>query len=136
MCIMEVRPGQHDSTIAQAMHHNTQTVVGDLVMWRTVLVERAKHETGDQRLDTEAATAELDRAMGQLTRAAAGLLGMFGAEVGRHVEHWVTAHPYNATDHVHVGIGNERHAIVLPPSVTLASIAAQDADRARMHETR
>lgn len=136
MCIMEVRPGQHDSTIAQAQHHNTQTIVGDLTMWRTVLVERARHESGDQRLDTEAAIAEVDQAHRHLTAAAAGLLGLFGAEVGRHVEHWTTPHPYVLGTHVHEGNGNERRSIVLPPSVTLASIAAQDADRARMFETR
>ena len=32
MCIMEVRPGQHHSTITQACAHNIDTVVGDLEM--------------------------------------------------------------------------------------------------------
>ncbi len=40
MCIMEVREGQHHSTIAQAEAHNVNTVVGDLDMFRRVLETR------------------------------------------------------------------------------------------------
>jgi hypothetical protein len=144
MCIMEVRPRQHDSTIAQAMHHNTATVVGDLHMWLTVLEARAKREHGDMRLDTEAAIGQVRRALSQLTAASNGLLGLFGAEVGRHVEHWQAqqGQPYvtpigeaHGPDRGYSStVGNER--IVLPPGVTLAAIAAEDAHRARKFETR
>lgn len=37
MCIMEVRPGQHHSTITQACAHNADTIVGDLEMFETLL---------------------------------------------------------------------------------------------------
>lgn len=43
MCIMEVRPGQHHSTIAQAQAHNVNTVVSDLELFSTLL--RSTNET-------------------------------------------------------------------------------------------
>lgn len=42
MCIMEVREGQHHSTITQAEAHNVNTVVGDLDMFRRVLETRGQ----------------------------------------------------------------------------------------------
>lgn len=41
MCIMEVRLGQRDSTIAQALAHNVATVLSDIGLFRPVL--RARH---------------------------------------------------------------------------------------------
>jgi hypothetical protein len=134
MCIMEVRPGQRDSTIAQAMAHNVATVVGDLEMFDTVLNARRIHERGDQQMDTDAAIAEVRRAHDQLRTAYAGLLGLFGAEVGRHVEHW------HATDHDHPhDHGNERTDyphIGADRSASLVAVAHADAHRAREFETR
>lgn len=40
MCIMEVRPGQRLSTIAQAMAHNTNTVRGDMDMLHELCLAR------------------------------------------------------------------------------------------------
>lgn len=40
MCIMEVRLGQRDSTIAQACAHNIGTVLSDLELFRPVLKAR------------------------------------------------------------------------------------------------
>lgn len=42
MCIMEVRAGQHHSTIAQAEAHNVNTVIGDLDMFASVLDTRGE----------------------------------------------------------------------------------------------
>ena len=42
MCIMEVRAGQHHSTIAQAEAHNVNTVIGDLDMFANVLRTRGE----------------------------------------------------------------------------------------------
>lgn len=117
---MEVRPGQHDSTIAQALAHNVNTSKGDLEMWRERLVARLQHESATQRLDTEAAIAQLDRAYEEISRAYAGLLGQFGAEVGRAHEHW---------QHDHGEHGHER-------DVSLVTAAHHDAGLARRFETR
>lgn len=155
MCIMEVRPGQRDSTIAQAMYHNTSTVVGDLTMWRTLLVERARHESGDMRLDTEASIAQVDRALSMLEHGAAGLLGLFGAEVGRHVEHWRANGSAGHAPMVGAAHGPDRgystslatgqpiigpSRLIVPTMpgepVGLVQVAAEDAKRARKFETR
>jgi hypothetical protein len=45
MCIMEVRVGQKTSTIAQAMFHNTYTLLGDLDMLLEVLKARKDHDS-------------------------------------------------------------------------------------------
>lgn len=42
MCVMEVRAGQHHSTIAQAEAHNINTVVQDLDMFAAVLDTRGE----------------------------------------------------------------------------------------------
>lgn len=44
MCIMEVRPGQRSSTIAQAMAHNVSTIERDLDMLKPLLIARGEHE--------------------------------------------------------------------------------------------
>jgi hypothetical protein len=106
MCIMEVRPGQQDATIAQAMAHNVNTVVGDLEMFETVLRHRALHESADRRLDTDAALGQVTYARAELHKIYAGLLGLFGAEVGRAAEHWLADDTHG---HVHAPIvGGER----------------------------
>jgi hypothetical protein len=50
MCIMEVRPGQHHSTITQALAHNIGTVIGDITMFVAVL-ERGGNKVDAMRLD-------------------------------------------------------------------------------------
>jgi hypothetical protein len=55
MCIMEVREGQHHSTIAQAEAHNVGTVVGDLDMFRRVLETRGQPAKA-QRVDEISST--------------------------------------------------------------------------------
>lgn len=71
MCIMEVRPGQRTSTIAQAMAHNTSTILGDLDMLEELLKARKDTES----LETVLAAHE------HLRRAYAILLAQFGMEV-------------------------------------------------------
>src|SRR6266581_4259568 len=44
MCVMEVRPGQRSSTIAQAMAHNLSTIERDLDMFKPLLEARGEHQ--------------------------------------------------------------------------------------------
>lgn len=50
MCIMEVREGQHHSTIAQAQAHNTNTVISDCAMFARMLDARGRHEEANEVL--------------------------------------------------------------------------------------
>lgn len=128
MCIMEVRAGQRDSTIAQACAHNVATVVGDLDMFETVLTARLAHDTADGRLDTEAALGQVRHAHDTLRRAYADLLGLFGAEVGRALTHWQAGEDHGDDHH-----GHERDHVT---SDALVAVADADRKRARKFETR
>lgn len=74
MCIMEVRPGQHTSTMVQAELHNTQTVLSDLEMLRDVCTARK-----DQRCLTH-----IDRVENALTVAVNRLHKFYQEEVEAH----------------------------------------------------
>lgn len=115
MCIMEVRPEQRASTIAQAMAHNLSTADRDLEMFVELLRARARH-------DSEA-TVVLDSvlsAQAQVHRAYAQLLTVFGEEVA----HEVSTPEGHVHDHDH---GNER---------SLVAQAHHDATVARRFMTR
>jgi hypothetical protein len=115
VCIMEVLPGQHSATIAQAMAHNTSTLDRDLEMFIELLRARAKH-------DPEA-TVVLDSvlsAQAQVHKAYAQLLTVFGEEVAHLV-----ADP-NGHLHLH-DHGSER---------SLVEEAHHDAQLARKFMTR
>jgi hypothetical protein len=109
MCIMEVRPGQQSSTIAQAMAHNTNTVIGDMDMLEELLKARGDFES----------LATVQHAHGHLKSAYAGLLMQFGTEVAKEVQ--------DENGHVHQSVGNER---------TFVEQAHHDAKLARRFETR
>lgn len=109
MCIMEVRPGQKSSTIAEAMAHNVSTVERDMDLFRALMKARGD----DERLRA------LDHVQGMLTHAYADLLEMFGEEVNLEVADW--------EGHVPHSHGNER---------TLTEQAHRDAGEARRFETR
>jgi len=90
MCMMEVHARQRRDTMAQAMAHNTKTVISDLEMLIKLL---------EARKDTED-VPEFEHAMDHLRHAYAGLLGLFGEAVARleedpegHVHHG--EHPHN-----------------------------------------
>lgn len=91
MCIMEIRAGQRASTIAQAMAHNTATVMGDVTMFRELLERRDEGEM----------IRALDRAEGELQRAFAVYLEMFGEfakrEEDEHGQHF-TANEHDGAD--------------------------------------
>lgn len=109
MCIMEVRPGQKSSTVAQAMAHNMSTFDRDMDMFIELLKARG---------DTEILkTAQHVKDMA--THCYADLLEVFGEEVGREVQDWEGHMPH---DH-----GSER---------SLTEEAKRDADEARRFETR
>lgn len=108
MCIMEVRPGQHASTIAQAMAHNASTLDRDLDMFKALLASR-----GD--LATHQAVAD---AQVRVNAAYEALLDIFQQEI--------LAHEANL-DHEHEPVGNER---------SLVEQAHHDAELARRFETR
>lgn len=110
MCIMEVRPGQAASTIAQAMAHNTSTVERDMDMFEELLKARGDFES----------LRTIVQAHGKLREAYAILLMQFGIEVGREVQ--------NGKGHMHShDHGNER---------SLVEQAHHDAGLARHFETR
>jgi hypothetical protein len=110
MCIMEVRPGQKSSTIAMAMAHNTSTVMQDLDFFRKLLAARQEFEL----------LRAVDQAQGELRKAYANFLEVYGEEVTSEVQ--------DAAGHVHdEPVGSER---------TLVGQAHHDAGLARRYETR
>jgi hypothetical protein len=110
VCIMEVRPGQHITTVSQAMAHNLSTVDRDLDMLRKLCQARHDH----------AAMQEVDELQRAVHAAYAQALTMFGVELAR-VEADSAGHVH---DHDH---GNERSFI---------ETAHHDARLARPYETR
>jgi hypothetical protein len=115
MCIMEVRAGQRASTIAQACAHNTATVLGDIDMFHELLERRGEDEM----------VRALDQAKGNLNRAFADLLEMFGEFASREeASHGV--HFTADDEHGHDG-SHERSFI---------EVAHHDAVLARPSETR
>lgn len=109
MCVMEVRPGQRSSTIAQAAAHNISTVERDLDMFEKLLAARGELVIldGVRKLHQD------------LYKVYAGLLEVFGEEVGREVQDWEGHIPHSE--------GNERSFI---------EQAHHDASLARRFETR
>lgn len=102
--------------MAQAMAHNASTVERDLDLFESVLAARARH--GDH--EAGAILTEVQHAHEHLRHAYAGLLGVFGQEVGSEA-----ADPDgHVHDHDH---GNER---------SLVATAHHDAGLARRYETR
>jgi hypothetical protein len=92
MCIMEVRPGQRSSTIAQAMAHNVSTVERDLDMFEPLI--RARGETD--------LLAQIQQAHEHLKRAYEGFLSVFVHEVTEEV------HVHGDHDHGDHEHGSER----------------------------
>lgn len=110
MCIMEVRPGQHDSTIQQACTHNVGTVVSDLELFLPLL--RARNVPENLRGKVEALHARLN----SLYNEACDLYGDF---VAYEIDH------HHLVDYK---VGSERNIA--------AEIAHADIHRARKFETR
>ena len=106
--MMEVHSGQHSATMAQAMAHNTATIIGDLDMLERLLSARGEHEV----------IRQVERAHEQLRAAYAGLLSVYGDRVALEVA--------DGAGHVHVH-GNER---------SLVEAERHDAQLARRYETR
>lgn len=113
MCIMEVRPGQRSSTIAQAMAHNTSTIERDMDMFEKLLEARKDYDS----------LATVQHAHSHLREAYAGLLAQFAYEVTEEVQN---GHDTPHT-HDHDENGNER---------TFVEQAHHDAQLARRYETR
>lgn len=108
---MTVHAGQRLSTMAEAMAHNTHTIIGDIDLLRSVLAARKDME----------AIQDLEQAGKRLLDAYAGLLGLFQAEVGREVQ------DHDGHVHQHDQVGEER---------SLVEVAHHDARLARRYETR
>lgn len=137
MCIMEVRRGQLDSTIAQACAHNLFTVVGDLAMFRELLAARARTEGPEM---AAARIAQLDQVEKDLLATydeALSLYGHFVAdEVARSHEH---GHDHDVDhDHPHHDMGDPVAAALEYNAAerTAEDIARTDETRARRYETR
>jgi hypothetical protein len=89
MCIMEARPDQHHSTIAQACAHNLSTIDRDCDMWRKLAVAQG---------DTDALN-DIDQAQADIHSAYVRLLNRWGTEVAKEYAH----------GHAHTGqTGSER----------------------------
>lgn len=110
MCIMQVRPGQAASTIAQAMAHNVSTVERDMDMFEELLKANQDWES----------LRTVQHAHEHLRKAYADLLMQFGIQVAREIQ--------DPDGHVHDNDhGNER---------SLVEQAHHDATLARRFETR
>ena|SRR5690348_671206 len=113
MCIMEVRPGQHVTTILQAMAHNTNTIIGDMDLLSKYADAHNDDET--RRIIREASA--------KLNATYAVFLGGFGDKLALDVQdpngHW-----HNAQPHTH---GTER---------TFAETVNAATKRAHPYETR
>lgn len=115
MCIMEVRPGQHDSTIAQAQAHNLGTVVGDLVMFATLLQSRGREDEA----------AEVDQLKEAVTRNMEHALDLYSRFIATEVNE---EHP----EVHHIGAIDSYETLLS----TIAAIVERDRNRARHYETR
>jgi hypothetical protein len=85
MCIMEVRKGQHSSTIGQACAHNVKTVEGDLQLFRELLGVRSPERV-----------PELLAAHAKVEDAYRALLSLYGTLLGDEADH---THPFHGPDH-------------------------------------
>jgi hypothetical protein len=93
MCIMEVRLGQRDSTIAQALAHNIGTVLSDIELFRPVLKARHPEMLG-----------VLDRFQAELSTTSRSALNLWA----RLIEATVAAEGADHHTHVHEHAGSER----------------------------
>lgn len=119
LCIMEVRPGQRSSTIAQALAHNTSTVERDLDMFRPLLLARGEL----------ALLSKIEEAHEHLKAAYAGFLEVFAEEV--------TVEVRKHGDHDHGDHAGERVHHEDPDHLAkLLAQAHHDATLARRYETR
>lgn len=119
MCIMEVRPGQHSVTVAQACAHNVNTVRGDLDMFEKLLRARDELRGNGTRFE---------RIVNALNDAYSDLLDMFGDELTDIVQ---TGH-----DHPLPIVGNERVHAPAADESEIARLATDVAHRAGKFETR
>jgi thiamine monophosphate synthase len=119
MCIMEVRNGQHSSTIAQAMAHNVSTVERDLDMFELLLKARKDDES----------LATVIEAHDHLRKAYAGLLMQFGIELAEEVQNGHShAHLHDASNALDLDIRGQERSFI--------ETAHHDASLARRFETR
>lgn len=121
MCIMEVRPGQHSSTIAQACAHNLSTIDRDLDMFVAVLSARGDVNGRKQMLHVQ----------DLIHHAYADALSAFEDEVALEVAHW--HHHDDEEPHTH---GNERDVTDPETIAALNEYAHHVASLARPYETR
>lgn len=119
MCVMEVRPGQHSVTVAQACAHNVNTVRGDLDMFEKLI--RARGEW-------LGIGSKFERIRHDLDNAYADLLNMFGEELRDYVQ--------SGHDHPHPVTGNERVHAPAADAEEIAHVASDIAHRAAEYETR
>lgn len=95
MCIMQVRPGQHTATIAQACAHNASTIDRDLEMFKALIVARGQ----------TAELAKLDKAMAHIHAGYEALYTIFADEIMAEVQNGDHDH-----DAEHGSERIERHA--------------------------
>lgn len=109
---MEVRPGQHSATIAQAMAHNTSTVERDLDMFKPLLEARGETDI----------LAKIEEAHQHLKAAYEQFLSVFASELHTHIH--THGDVPDDSGHSH---GNERtHIESSFPAVHQHTLASQD----------
>ena len=122
MCIMEVRPGQRSSTIAQAMAHNVSTIERDLDMFRPLVAARGETEL----------LATIEAGHEALKVAYARFLECFVAEVEQEIA--------NGGDHDHDFHDHERlapvHLVDAEMIEQAEAVMRRDARAAERYETR
>lgn len=120
MCIMEVRPGQRSSTIAQAMAHNTSTVERDLDMFKPLLEARGE----------AALLRRIETAHQHLKEAYALFLSVFADEVTTEV------HVHGDVDHGDHSHERPAHDVDKAFTEAIEKVADRDARLARRFMTR
>lgn len=122
MCVMQVRPGQRSSTMAQAMAHNVSTCERDLDMYIALLSARGQHEAASECRDAQT----------RLHGAYEMLLGAFTNEIVKDV-----AHGHNPDEQEWTGNERDLHAGLSADDVDMAHDAALlAAQHAKPYETR
>lgn len=129
MCIMEIRPGQHASTMQQACTHNLGTILNDQDMFAHVLSSR-----DPQRVER---VRELQAQLQGVYSEMCSLYGEMVADEVLHLSHYTEHH-----DHEHGEERGETEPLVDWNKVREAAataareVAEQDLFRARKYETR
>ena len=123
MCIMEMRPGQRATTMAQALAHNCKTLQGDTEMFRKILIARGDVES----------LHNLEQAQAEINRAYNSLMTTFELELVHDIENEHNPDETIGQEREHVHGSALDKAMLEDAAENAAEIAAH---RAQRYETR